>query len=188
MFPVPQQIPFRVQETFLAETCNVEADAWFLSFYQVLESLECEFAKKEDVGIALPDGARCTPASRTLSPDCGPDIPRLQDCFVVIAWTASRKEAYLQRGSVACCRFIVPRWSLHWPAPGPPAGSLLEGSFSVPVVPAIKDTYSQYNENDFNLSACKGGGGGKWTQMLYVLSYNLVTGHDIGAYNLLNIL
>ena len=26
MFPVPQKIPFRVQETFLAETCNVEAE------------------------------------------------------------------------------------------------------------------------------------------------------------------
>ena len=55
-----------VQETFLAETCKVEADKWFL--YQVLE---CELAEitSEDVCVALPDCARHTQASRISSPE-----------------------------------------------------------------------------------------------------------------------
>ena len=53
--------PCCVQETFLAETCYFEADAWFLQFYQVLE---CEYVEIVDVGVALPDVARRKLASR----------------------------------------------------------------------------------------------------------------------------
>ena len=47
--------------------------------------LECEFAEIEDVGVALPDCARCTPVSIIFSPD----NPGLQDCYIVIALTSS---------------------------------------------------------------------------------------------------
>ena len=43
--------------------------------------LECEFAEVEDVGVALPDCARRTPASIISSPGS----PWGQDCYIVIA-------------------------------------------------------------------------------------------------------
>ena len=124
--------PCCVQETFkfLGETCKVEADAGLLYFYQVME---CELAEIVGVGVALPDCAKRTPASRILSPDS--PSPRLRDCYIfVIRNIMMRQWASFRRGGVACCRTIL--WSWHGPAQGAICWLPLQ-----PAVPAIKDAY-----------------------------------------------
>ena len=71
---------------FLLWLCKIEADAWFSYFYQVLE---CSFAEIEDIDVALPDGARRTPASFISSPGC----LRLQAGGIVVAAAARRPES-----------------------------------------------------------------------------------------------
>ena len=64
--PLCHRYPCCVHETFLAETCKVEADAWFLYFYPVQE---CEFAEIKEVGVDCGKCAPLTPASRILRLD-----------------------------------------------------------------------------------------------------------------------
>ena len=86
-------------DSLSAETCKVEADAWFLQIFQVLPcwNVTVWAAAVEYVGVALPNYARRTPASIISSPD----NPRRQDCYIVIARTTRRQEASLWRGSFA---------------------------------------------------------------------------------------
>ena len=61
MFPVPVSCAINAfivpKRHFLLWLCKIQADAWFSYFFPVLE---CAFAEIEDIGIALPNGARST--------------------------------------------------------------------------------------------------------------------------------
>ena len=72
--------------------------------------LECEFAEIKDVDIALPEGARRTPASRISSPGS----PQLQACYIVTALITPLQEESSQLGSMIACWLFMPGAGTGW--------------------------------------------------------------------------